>query len=369
MIYDHRLPSIIFAGSMSSQKGLNPMSTRARTTIELPPGCVTGVGSLPFMNAEEAVRFVANWSPVLPFWPQLPRRCAGEGVIAQGLGALAAFIEPAAKPFCWQLRPGKAQAFAVALDANDACLIPATAAGFFAFETAFQAGVFPDAVAVKAQLEGPATLAHCVFVDGLPLACQPDWLGRVTSFIARQAVWQVNRLQRLGKPVVFVVDEPAISLALSGASPVRISEIVAAITSVLHAVREAGAAAGLHCCAPMPVGLVQALNLDLVSFDAHLPISSENWFDLAHSVVARSGHVAFGLVPTSPNSEFSTPDLFARWLRFAATAGDVIEIANKTIVTATCGLGLATPITAISVFERCQQVGKTIGRLACVPCV
>ncbi|MGQ0431796.1 MAG: hypothetical protein ACT452_05240 [Microthrixaceae bacterium] len=284
-------------------------------------------------------------------------------MIAQGLGPLAAFLEPAAKPYCWQLRFGQDHAFAASLDGDDAYLTPTTASGFFAFEAAFRAGWFPDAVAVKAQSEGPATLAHCLFVDGKPLACQPGWLNRVTSFIARQAVWQVNRLQRLGKPVIFVLDEPAISLALSGASPVRVSEMVTAVTSAFRAVREAGAIAGLHCCAPLPVGLLPALDLDFLSFDAHLPVDGGSWFDLARAIVARSGHLAFGLVPTNPNSEVGTPDLFAQWLRLAATAGDMIEIANRTIVTATCGLGLTTPTAAASVFERCRQVGDRIRQL------
>lgn len=337
--------------------------------ISLPPGCVTGVGSLPFTDPHRAVRFVAEYSPALPFWPQLPKRHPGEGVIAQGLGALAAFLEPAAKPFCWQLRPGIAQNFSAALDADDACLVPATAAGFFAFEAAVRAREFPDAVAIKAQSEGPATLAHCVFVDSQPLACLPGWLDRIASFIARQAVWQVHRLQRLGKPVIFVLDEPAISLALAGTSPAYVSEVVAAINRVLHAVREAGAVAGLHCCAPLPLTLVHALNLDLVSFDAHLPVDGDRWLDLARLVVSRSGHLAFGLVPTDPNSQTGTPELFAQWLRLAATAGDVIELANRTIVTATCGLGLATPAHAASVFERCRQIGDRIEQLAQSACV
>lgn len=336
--------------------------------VLLPPGCVTGVGSLPFTDPHAAVAFVAEHCPVLPFWPQLPCRHPGEGVIAQGLGALAAFLEPAAKPYCWQLSSGNVNAFSAGLNGENACLIPATAVGFFAFESAFRAGWFPDAAAVKAQSEGSVTLAHCVFVDSQPLACQPGWLNRVTSFVARQAVWQVNRLQRLGKPVVFVLDEPAISLPLSGASPVRVLEIVAAIAFVLRAVRETGAVAGLHCCASLPVELLLALDLDLVSFDAHLPIDGRSWLDLARATIARSGHLAFGLVPTNPKSELGIPDLFAQWLRLAATVGNVIEIANSTIVTATCGLGLTTPATAISVFEHCRQVGKTIGQLARSPC-
>ena len=33
----------------------------------LSPGCVTGVGSLPFLDADQAVEFVAEHCPELPF--------------------------------------------------------------------------------------------------------------------------------------------------------------------------------------------------------------------------------------------------------------------------------------------------------------
>ena len=188
--------------------------------VALPPGCVTGVGSLPFVDPQLAVRFVAEHCPVLPFWPQLPGRHPSEGVIPQGLGRLSAFLEPAAKPFCWQVRADCVSSFASALKEDDAAMIPDSAAGFFEFENAIRAGSFPGAAAFKAQSEGPATVAHCVFVDGKPLARQPGWLGLVTTFVARQAVWQVVRLQRLGKPVLFVLDEPsAISVALITVHP------------------------------------------------------------------------------------------------------------------------------------------------------
>ena len=70
------------------------------------PGCVTGVGSLPFIDPDEAVAFVAEHCPQLPFWPQLPRRTAGEGVIGQGMGALIEYLEPSARPYCWAVRRG-----------------------------------------------------------------------------------------------------------------------------------------------------------------------------------------------------------------------------------------------------------------------
>jgi iron complex transport system substrate-binding protein len=53
----------------------------------------------------------------------------------------------------------------------------------------------------------------------------------------------------------------------------------------------------------------------------------------------------------------------------APTAGHEIDIARRTIVTATCGLGLATPANAASAFERCRPVGDRIGQLAQSACV
>ena len=153
-------------------------------------------------------------------WRNLARSCrsgrscpcaAGEGVIAQGMGSLIEYLEPAHRPYCWTVRSGAAAAFAAALEGGDAGLNPETAAGFFALERAIETGRFPKARAVKAQLEGPATLAHCLFLDGVALARVPGWLDRLAGFLERQAAWQVRRLARFGLRIVFVLDEPAVS--------------------------------------------------------------------------------------------------------------------------------------------------------------
>lgn len=55
-------------------------------------GAVTGVGSLPLADVEEAVRFVAAHTPEVPFWPQLP--AAGEGMLRPPQGHPGAAFEP-----------------------------------------------------------------------------------------------------------------------------------------------------------------------------------------------------------------------------------------------------------------------------------
>jgi hypothetical protein len=325
---------------------------------DLPPGCVTGVGSLPFLDADEAVEFVAEHCPDLPFWPQLPRRTAGEGVIGQGMGELIKYLEPSARPYCWSVRDGAGPAFEAALDGPAAGLSPETAAGFFALERAILSGRFHKARAVKAQLEGPATFAHCLFLNGQPVARIPDWLERLAGFLERQVTWQVDRLRALGRPVLFVLDEPA--LALVGGGGPAAPAITSALRRVLEAARSAGAAAGIHCCAPLPSPLLADLELDLLSFDSHLAIDENEFVRLARAVMGRGGRLAFGLAPTGPSSP-TVESLHSRWFALASLLGDPRTVAARSLVTATCGLGLSTEVETRASFTLARRIASSIG--------
>lgn len=327
--------------------------------INLSAGCTTGVGSLPFTDAREAIAFVAEHSPELPFWPQLPRRCAGEGVVGQGLGTLIEYLEPSVRPYCWQVRPGREKAFADALDGSDAGLSPETAAGFFALERAVQAGTFSSAKGLKAQIEGPATLGHCLFLEDTPLSRIPGWIERLAGFLERQAAWQIRRLKLQGLPVVFVVDEPALSLALVGDAIPGVSSHASVVRRVVEAARREGAVTGVHCCAPLPIELLALLDLEFLSFDATLPIDEPAFVKLAQSIVARGGYLAFGLAPTGPR-DMSVKAIEARWLELTSSIGPPSVLAASSLITATCGLGLSSPRQATNSFELCQQAGSSL---------
>jgi hypothetical protein len=323
----------------------------------LSPGCVTGVGSLPFLDADEAVGFVAEHCPELPFWPQLPRRTAGEGVIGQGMGMLIEYLELSPRPYCWSVRSGAGPAFEAALDGDEAGLSPETAAGFFALERAIESGQFPAARAVKAQLEGPATLAHCLFLDGEPVSRIPGWLERLAGYLERQVAWQIGRLRNLGLPVVFVLDEPALSL-VDGASHSAVA-VASALRRVLDAARGEGAAVGVHCCAPLPSVAFAGLGLDILSFDAHLPVADDGFSGLARDILGRGGSLAFGLAPTGPSS-MTAESMEGRWLALASSLGDPHEVAARSVVTATCGLGLSTEAETSHSFTLARRTADAI---------
>ena len=240
-----------------------------------------------------------------------------------------------------------------------------TAEGFFAFENAVMAGAFPQAVLLKAQTEGPITLSHCLYSQGAPLAADQELFAGAVSFIARQAVWQVRRLQAAGLPVLFVFDEPALGLSLTEASPLDAGMIEDAIKTVVQTVRETGVLVGIHCCSALPLALFATLKLDFLSFDAYLVNEGYAWCKLVQSVTENSGALAFGLIPPGKTGESSgdCDDFFRQWFKLAAASGELNSLAGRTIVTATCGLGLATPRSATASFESCQAVATRIAQL------
>jgi hypothetical protein len=72
-------------------------ATAARSHSDRKPfvaaGAVTGIGSLPFTSTTSAIRSVAQFSPEVPFWPQLPQRSERESIVGQGFGIIEDLIE------------------------------------------------------------------------------------------------------------------------------------------------------------------------------------------------------------------------------------------------------------------------------------
>src|SRR5262245_35118523 len=125
----------------------------------LPPGAVTGIGSLPFRDPHTAVAWVAQTSPLLSFWPELPQRSPYARSVEQTFGAFADLVRPCRTGSGYEVAPGQLATLRERLEQASVCLEPARSAGFFAFEQVMAAGWYAHAVAVKGQMIGPLTLA------------------------------------------------------------------------------------------------------------------------------------------------------------------------------------------------------------------
>ena len=334
----------------------------------LPPGAVTGIGSLPFTSPTTAIQAIVDLSLQLPFWPQMPKLSERESIIGQGMGVLADLVESRTEGYGYKVKEGKIDLVVEALHRSAGELTSSNAAGFGAFEEALSAGMFGSAVAVKGQIEGPITLSAYLFHRGLPFLSDPALFAAVAFHVSQILCWQIGHLKAAGLPVLLFVDEPALCLEVSAGNAVSEERRLTALAATLDDARLRGAYAGLHCCAARPFSRMCRVNPDILSFDAHEGL--ELFFSDGNALAfARNGGiVAYGLIPTWQDLRtIRAEHIFTRWLTLASLAGDPQQFARNAIITATCGLGLLTPESVTESFALAQRVGKLIRAIADQP--
>jgi hypothetical protein len=331
-------------------------------------GAVTGIGSLPFTSSTSAVRSVAEFSPEVPFWPQLPQRSERESIVGQALGIVENVIEPRNESYGYQVKEGHLDSLLEILHRSSGELSPANAAGFGAFEEALSSGLFSSALAVKGQIEGPITLAAYLFHKGRPFLADPALFGAIAFHISQIINWQIDRLKSAGLPVLLFVDEPALCLDAPVANAVSEEQRLTALAATLEGAQIRGAYAGLHCCASRPFERMCRVEPDIISFDAHqgLDLFLADWHAL--DFMQHGGTVAYGIVPTRAGvNAVDSATIFLRWLKAASSAGDPQKFAQRAMITATCGLGLLDPSAVAESFEVAHSVSKLIRSLAGSP--
>lgn len=336
--------------------------------VPLPPGVVTGIGSLPFRHPHAAVQCVAQTCPLVPFWPELPRRSPEACSVEQTFSAFADLVRPRRTGSGYEVVPGRLAALLQRLEQAQAHLEPARSAGFFAFEQAMAAGLFAHAVAVKGQLIGPLTLAWQLFAEGIPLVAQPLYRAAIGRYLGRLAHWQIDRLAQWGKPVFFFLDEPCLAWAPSPGATTN-EALVAVLHDLLARLRRPGVLLGVHTCTRLSQGgaLIAALcqaRPEIISFDAYQGLEVFCADPAAQDFLRTGGRVAFGLVPTWQRLDQVDPNaLFERWLGAVTGVMSVDALAHQTLITATCGLGLLPEPAVASSFHLAHQLARWMAQV------
>jgi hypothetical protein len=325
-------------------------------------GSITGIGSLPHRAADEAVALVARRCHEIPFWPQLPQVSEWEGIIGQGLTVLGDLIEPRANGYGYEVKPGTVDAVVAALHGSTGAL---DSVGFAAFRRALDQHCFASARMIKGQIEGPITLATHLFYRGRPFIADESLFAAVAFHVSQLVCWQLNELCSYGKPLMLFVDEPALCLTDSFPDGIPLERRLSALGAILRDIRSRGAVAGLHCCAARPFARMLAAAPDIVSFDAHRELEYFFSYPEAIKFIERGGWVAYGLVPNSADLVSLEPAaLFNRWLIAASMTSDPQLLAQRSLITATCGLGLLDQNRVEQSFRLSSGVGELIRRLA-----
>jgi len=331
-----------------------------KSRIPKPNGAVTGIGSLPLTDANDAMDAVVCYATEFPFWPQLPKRTQGELMLEHAIFHLMECFEPCqAKRFGYELKEDQITTFTTTLKNHDGGLSEENAAGFFAFEQALKHGRIPSTKALKGQLIGPITLASLLFQQEKSFLSDSKLFAFVLELQQKAALWQLKRLGKFGLPVILFFDEPALILLSTQAYSKRSAEILQPFAKMIFGLKHAGATIGVHSCASIPYHLITRLDADILSFDADLEIETAASNSTFQNFALKNGLAAYGLVPNDHEKlqAYSAHAIFERWQN-AFSQDEFKRICQNGFVTASCGMGLLSENDMIKSFELQLAVSK-----------
>jgi hypothetical protein len=290
-------------------------------------GMATGIGSLPYRDANAAAAHVLRCLPELPAAPQLPARSPREGVVAQWADAI----------------PGVIVHDDGRLELRDdldplAPLQPSfdlfTHAGLLTFLDVAAAQPRPPK-RVKVQVAGPLTMGVALVDAGMAAPVAFPLGARVARAWARALEDLVSERVPGASPVCFF-DEPALVRWRDAEGP--LDRDVA--TDLLSTALAAASISGVHVCGRGDTRLALDAGPHIVHFDA-------STLDL-HDATALSryldgdGWIAWGVIPTHrPVGEHPQPlwkSLLDAWCELTRRGCDPVRLRNQALIAPACGL-------------------------------
>lgn len=322
--------------------------------LRLPPGVVTGVGSLPHTDAAAAAAYVLERTPDLPAIPSLPRRSPHETMLGQAVvGVRGVRVTP----------DGGLDVDVSRMDAT-AKITPDLGHEAFGGLRAFLETARGRTQPVKWQFTGPVTLGLALTRQGVPAALAFDVAIRAVRVHLRALHKAVSEAMPLAHQVV-VLDEPGMTAVLCPGFPVPPDSAIDLVSGALAAV-EGTATAGVHCCGDGDWAALLATGPGLAS----MPVSADlvKVAGYLSAFLERGGWVAWGAIPTDrpvgTSADRYWRELTDLWCQLVSAGCDAVRLRRQAIITPACGLGLHDPSQADRVLRLAAEVGTRAGSQA-----
>jgi hypothetical protein len=323
------------------------------------PGSVTGIGSLPGTDPDEAVRLVLGELPGFAHLPELPARGPGADMIGRTASLLVDLpVEIVPSGWAVTTHAGRDLRRAREFLERDVDALHAQLDGYGG--------------ALKVQAVGPWTLAATLELPtGHKVASDYGAVRDLAESLAEGLQVHVADVARRapGAQVVVQLDEPSLPAVLAGhiSTPsgygsvrsVGPEQAERVLRSVLSVAPEGGRA--VHCCAAdVPVALLRSAGADAVSLDASLV--DVRGYDALGEAVEGGTSLWLGVLP-SLDQAVSVPTgsdpIKKLWSALGFTAGQLQE---SVVPTPVCGLAGASPAHARRVLGVLRDDGLWIMR-------
>jgi len=335
-------------------------------------GLATGIGSLPYRNAEDALDLIFKYTPRAPFWPQLPKRNACEGMVAQfsqNLPCLkikdgSVYLDP-------EVPERELEIFYEKIIAGDNAyfqITPDFAPGIYAYRERLRKGGAKGVDFVKGHITGPFTFAAAVTDEkGVALLHNEILMQAVIKGLACKAKWQVEFLKEFGRQAIVFVDEPYLGCFGSAYTPITRQAAVAVLNELCSDIKTQGALTGVHCCGNTDWSiLTEAAGVDIISFDAF------NFMDrialYAQDISAfldRGGILCWGIAPTREFTGAETSGLLIEKIKsglemFTRKGVDAKKLSERSIISPSCGLGSLDEEKARGIFKLLSETAAQL---------
>ena len=309
---------------------------------------ITGIGSFPFTNIDEAIDLIFSTCGEVPFWPQLPKRSPLENMYTTFLEGIPSVVIDAEKNTVYmdtQQTEGIEKFYDnVAGDVIEAFRITDNVApGFYRFLERLKE-IRKGVRYIKCQLTGPFSMGLGLKdKHGTPIIHNNAFYDIIKKAVHMKAKWMIHTIQTTypEKDIIIFFDEPYMVSFGSAYVSVSKEDAISALNEVTEGLK---AKSGIHICGNTDWSVPLNSNINIVNYDAYNYLDTIFYYqdDLAR-FLAGGGQIAPGIVPSVKEelavSTFDTMerhvDQFRNKMRAATGAGPQGEF----LITTSCGLG------------------------------
>ena len=334
-------------------------------------GLATGIGSLPHKDVEAAIDLIFEYTPRIPFWPQLPKRDIREGMVAQ-FSENFPNIKVTSDGLYFKPDENELEAFYDRIISHDVDYFKISqefALGLHRFYQRLDKADLNNIEFIKCQVCGPFTFAASINDDkGIALLHNPVFMQVVLKGLGMKALWQINLFRKFGKKIILFFDEPYLGCFGSAYTPINREEVVKGLTELTASVKSAGVLLGVHCCGNTDWSIFTDIEtIDIISFDAFGYAQSFGLYAAnLKSFLRRGGIICWGIVPTQEFTDETTPDLLWKKLRenfdvLIRKGLDKDSLFKQMLLSPSCGLGSLDPEKSDKIFRLLCEVSEGLG--------
>jgi len=326
------------------------------------------MGSFPCLDADEALDRIFKYTPSIPFWPQLPKRDAREGMIAQFSEHLPGLnIEEGKVSFKSSGDRGLELFYekVISSDTDYFKISPDFAQGLYKFYRRLENSDLKKVEFIKGQITGPFTFASAITDDaGNPLLHDEVFLQAAVKGLGMKALWQLEFFAKFGKKMIIFIDEPYLSCVGSAYTPVNREEVVRLLSELAGQIKAKDCMVGVHCCGNTDWSmLTDTAGVDIISFDAFDFLERFVLYaDNLQGFLKKGGIICWGIVPTQNFQGAVNPQMLIQKIK---TGLDILEnkglgrslLLERLLISPACGLGTLSA-------EKSEEVLKTLSETA-----